>query len=104
MCEVEVAEFVSDPSSGNFGVIVLKRPDVEALRAQGADGADGGRRARQCGDAGDVVNHRHAPDGPVVEERLAAEGRVDHQINLTVQNLVRNVRTSFVDFIHDLDR
>ena len=44
-----------------------------------------------------------APDRAVVEERLAAERRVDDEIDLVVQDLVADVRPSLVDLEDDVD-
>ena len=66
------------------------------------DRVDRGRGAGQRGDAGHAVHHRDAAHGAVVEERLAAERRVDDQLHVVVEDLVADVRAAFVDLEDDL--
>ena len=70
---------------------------------QRADGADGGGGAGQRRDARHFVHHRRAAHGAIVEERLAAERRVDDEIDLAVDDLVGDVRPPFVHLEHDVD-
>src|SRR5262249_60193128 len=71
---------------GNSCVVVLQRADAEAFLPKTSDRADGGGGAGERRDAGDLVHHRGAPDDAVVEERLAAERRVDHEIDLAIDD------------------
>ena len=84
-------------------VVVLQRADAEALLAQRADRADGGGGAGERGDARHLVHHRGAADRAIVEERLAAERRVDDEIDLAVDDLVGDVRPAFVHLEDDVD-
>ena len=84
-------------------VVVLNGSDVECMRADRTNCFDSGRRAGECGDAGHVVQHGDPPHGAIVEERLAAEGRVDDHLHLIVQNVIDDVRTTLIHFEHDFD-
>src|SRR5437773_1695963 len=78
-------------------IVVLKRPHRQRLRPQRLDGADRGGRARECRDARHLRHRGRPPHRAIVEERVAAERRVDHEIDLTVHDLVGDVRPSLVD-------
>src|ERR1051326_6655206 len=74
------------------GVGILKSANAGGLFAERANRADGGGRARQRRDARDLVHHRGAPHRAVVEERLAAERRIDDELHLAVDDLVGDIR------------
>ena len=52
---------------------------------------------------GTLVHHRDAADRAVVEERLAAERRVDDELNVVVEDLVADVRPALVHLEDDVD-
>src|SRR5262245_18556331 len=85
-----------DAAVGNSCVVVLQGTYADPLIAHRTDGRHGGGRAGQRRDTRDFVHHRRTPDGAVVEERLPAERGVDDQIDLLVDDLVGDVRPSFV--------
>ncbi len=70
---------------------------------QRLDRVDGRGGARERRDARHLLHHRDPPDRAIVEERLAAERRVDDELNAIVQNLVTHVRASLVDLEDNLD-
>ena len=76
--------------------------DGQAFGVQRPDGVDRGRGAGQRRDARHAVHHRDAADGAVVEERLAAERRVDDELDAVVEDLVADVRPALVDLEDDL--
>src|SRR5437660_361404 len=86
----------SDLLRRNSRVVVLERADAETFLSQSADGLDGSGRAGERRDAWHFLHHRGAPDRAVVEERLAAERRVDHEIHFAVDDLVGDVRPALV--------
>ena len=86
---------------GDRRVVLLQGLDVQRLVLEGADGADRGRRAGQGGDAGHAQHRGDAAEGTVVEERLAAEGRVDDEIDLPIQQPVADVGPALVDLVDE---
>jgi len=61
----------------------------------------GGGGAGQRGDGGDALHHRRAAHGAVVEERLTAERRVDHQSDPAIQEFVADMGSAFVHLEND---
>src|SRR6185295_14151218 len=84
-------------------IVILKRPHRQRLRPKRLDRRHRGRRPRQRGDAGHLRHGRRAADGAVVEERLAAERRVDDEADLPVDDLVGDVRPPLVHLVDHLD-
>jgi hypothetical protein len=74
-----------------------------AVLTHSADGSDRRRGAGERGDTRDLVHHRRPANSAVVEERLASERCVDDQIDLAIDDFIRDVRAPFIDFKHDLD-
>ena len=84
-------------------MVILQRANVERFVPHRADGADGGGGAGERGDAGDTEYGRDVPQRPVVENRLATKGGVDHQVDLAILEAVTNVRATFVHLVHNLN-
>ena len=82
------------------GVVFLQREHAQLLRAERPNGADGGGGAGERGDARHPEHRRDAPHGQVVEERLPPQRRVDHQVELPVEQPVSDVGTALVDLEH----
>src|SRR5262249_19574741 len=81
-----------DLLGGNSRVVVLQRADAESLLPERADRLDGGGGARQRGDARHLMHHRGPANSAIVEERLTSERCVENEIDLAVDDLVRDVR------------
>src|SRR5688572_15588100 len=94
---------VNSRSRFDTRVIVLQRSDRERLLPHGANRAHRRRGAGQRRDARDLRHRRGAPDRAIVEERLAAERRVDHHVDAAVDDVVGHVRPSLVHLVHDID-
>src|ERR1044071_6937797 len=83
-------------------IIVLKRADRQRLRAERLDCRHRRRCARQRGDARHLRHGGRAPYGAVVEERFAAERRVDDETDLPVDDLIGDVRPPLVHLVDHL--
>ena len=91
-------------TGASVGVVLLQRLHGEAFGAERGDGADGGGGAGERRDGRHALQHRDAAHGAVVEERLAAERRVDDERDAAVEQLVADVRPAFVDLEDDARR
>src|SRR2546423_11228647 len=79
---VEHSSWFTSRACFDARVVVLQRPDGEGLRSQRLDGRHSRRRAGQRRDARHLRHRRRPAHGAVVEERLPAEWRVDHEADL----------------------
>ena len=77
---------------------ILKSGNFGALIEQSANAAGGGVGGRKCRDAGNIVANRSAANGFFVVEGLAAQRRVDDQVDLAGFNEVDDVGAAFVYF------
>src|SRR6266513_1575522 len=75
---------------------MLQCGDFRSLLEKGANSASGGMGRGKRRDARYVVTDRRAPNRFFVVERFAAQGRVDHQIDLTRFHHDHNVPPGFV--------
>ena len=88
--------------AGGGGVDLLQAQEVERALAEGADRLHGG------GGGGQGRHHEHAvqggalADGPVVVERLAAEGGVEDDRDLAVLDEVHHVGPALVHLVDEL--
>src|SRR6187402_2825404 len=83
-------------------VVFLQRLHRQAFVPQRGDGRYGRGGAGERGNRRHALEHGGAPDGAVVEERLATERRVDDERNAAVQELVADVRAALVDLEDDV--
>ena len=90
--------------AGTGRVQILKRVDAERMIDQRTNAAGRGLRRGKRGDAGDLVTHCGAPDGFFVIKGLAAEGRINDQIDATGFDQVDDVRTAFVSLVDGFGR
>src|SRR5450830_446850 len=65
-------------------VVLLEGAHGQAFRVQRPDGVHGRRGARERRDARDLLHHGGPPHDLVVEERLAAKGRVDDHLDVVI--------------------
>src|ERR1700726_1455488 len=87
-------------SLGSAGrVQILERVDAKGMIDQRTNAAGCSLRRGKRGDAGDPVTHSGAPDGFFVIEGLAAERRINDQIDATGFDQIDDVRAAFVSLI-----
>lgn len=90
--------------TGARGVQILKGVDAEGMINQRPNAAGCGLRGGKRGNAGDFVTHGGAPDGFFVIEGLAAEGRINDQIDATGFDEIDDVRAAFVGLVDGFGR
>src|SRR5262245_57818785 len=83
-------------------VIVLEGAHRERLGSECADRADRRRRTRERRNARHLRHRGRAPDGAVVKKRFPPQRRVDDQIDISIDQVIRNVRTALVHLVNDL--
>jgi hypothetical protein len=86
-------------SAGAGRVQILKRVDAKGMIDQRTNAVGRSLRCGKRGDAGDPVTHGCAPDGFFVIEGLAAEGRINDQIDATGFDQIDDVGATFVSLI-----
>src|ERR1700684_4533460 len=77
---------------------ILEGGDFRALIQQSANSPGGSVSCGERRDAWDVVANGRAANRLFVVERFAAQGRVDHQIDLAGFDQVNDIRAAFVYF------
>jgi len=90
--------------AGTGRVQILKRVDAEGMINQRPNAAGRGLRRGKRGDARDLITHGGAPDGFFVIEGLAAEGRINDQIDATGFDEIDDVRAAFVGLVDGFGR
>src|SRR6266568_4298960 len=89
-------------SAGAGGVQILKRIDAEGMIDQRANASVRCLRSLKRSDAGNLIAHCGAADGFFVIKGLAAEGRIDDEIDAAGFHQIDDIWPAFVGLIDGL--